>query len=90
MAAECKVFAHSVGDGSWLKYKFVKDVWIGRVFLVTGDKVHFPRSWRETRCVFSILMKIRCIFLVTNSINFDVRLARAWLASVSQPFTSDL
>ena len=45
MATEqCRVFTHSLGSGSWLEYKLVKDIWIRCVFLVMGDEVRGPRS----------------------------------------------
>jgi len=34
MAAECRVFARSVGGGSWLEHKLVKDRWTRCLFLV--------------------------------------------------------
>jgi len=37
MAAECRVFTHSVADGSWLEGKPIKDRWIRCGFLVVED-----------------------------------------------------
>ena len=37
MAAECRVFAHSVAGGSWLEDKLMKDRWIKCGFLVMED-----------------------------------------------------